>query len=349
MAIDFTAQIYELTEWKPRRKDLLKPFPGKFFRGPINTSTRVCELGELNGTVATLYEFFFQDTAARRVMVVLSRASAEPLLESEARGVLGQFVGPTQKEPVSRVFWARGSLEQNKQSASGFLRESGSLTENDFEHYGRLCVASDARGAAVIDTTVNALPPGERAERLAALCALAFAYRSVLDDVIDLLAVAGRNPRISPEQQLRAWSQFMSSYYFHEPIKLATIELARFYGAVRERHKISNLAQEVTDQLRLLAELVRLDRSEAQAKREKSMQRWIGCLGLMIAVFGATLTAAQVTPKVVSDAFSQWSQCNMKVGLLTCLNGGYKETASSDLQASPSKPVNQQKKMPTRH
>lgn len=335
MSIDFTAHVYELTEWKPRRKDVLTPFSGKFFRGPINSSMRWCELGEHNGVIGCLYEFFLPDQDAKRVMVVVSRESVEPLGEPDARGVLGQFVGPTQKEPVSRVLWARGPLEMCCPSVSQYLRESGSLTEADFDRVGRLCIASDARGIAVVDTTSIAPPPGERCHRLAALCALAFAYRSVLDDAIDLLAVAGRNSGRSSEVQLRSWSQFMSSYYFHEPIKLATIELARFYAAVRDRHKIPDVAREVTDQLKLLAELVRLDRSEIQANREKSIQRRIGATGLILALGGLLFTFAQVTPKVLSESYFQWRECEKSVGALGCLRGGYQDPTAANLKGSP--------------
>jgi hypothetical protein len=353
MAIEFSAHIYELTGWKARRKDELALFSGKFFRGPINASTQVCVLGELNGVIATLYIFFSQDAVAYRVMVVVSRESSEPLIEPDARGVLGQFVGPTQKELVSRVIWARGSLEQAKQSISSFLRDSGSLVEADFTQHGRLCVASDARGIAVVDTTTNALPPGERVERLAVLSALAFAYQSVLDDAIDHLALVGRDSPTAAERQLREWSYFMSSYYFHEPIKLSTIELARFYGAVRDRHKISGLAQEVTDQLKLLAELVRLDRSEAQAWREKLIQNGIAktslrltFVGAALAFVGAILTFTQVTPKVIGDAVAQWTECEKTIGLVVCVKGGYKETLAPSLILPSIKPNSMLKKLP---
>jgi hypothetical protein len=348
MPIDFTAHLYELTEWKPRRSDVLKPFAGKFFRGPINTSTLVCDLGELGGVIGTLYAFFSKGVIAPRVIVVLSKGSDQPLGEPDARGVLGQFVGPTHKEAVSRVFWARGSLEQQRSGASLFLRESGSLTESEFEPFGNLYVASDAKGVGVIDVTPHPLPPGERAERLAALCALVFAYRSVLDDAIDLLAVAGQDSRKSPEQQLRDWSKFMSSYYFHEPIKLTTIELARFYGAVRDRHKIFGLALEVTDQLKLLAELVRLDRSESQLKRDKGLQLRISAVGVLLAIIGVVLSSTQVTPKALADAFKQWDECEKTGGYLGCVLGGYKEPVASATSLTVPKPLGPPKKFPVR-
>lgn len=348
MTIDFSAHIYELTEWVPRKKDVLSPFSDKYFRQPLNSSTSVCVLGELNGVLGTVYIFFATDGAARRVMVVISRESTEPLSESDARGVLGQFVGPTKKEPVSRVLWTRGALENGQQEVSIFLRESRSLVATDFLQHGRLYVASDAKGIAVIDTTESIPPQKERAQRLAVLTAMAFAYQSVLDDAIDLLAEAGRKSSSIAEEQLREWSQFMSSFYFHEPIKLSTIELARFYGSVRDRHKISNLAQEVTDQLKLLAEIVRLDRSELQASREKTIQRRIGICGLLLAFVGAALTFAQVTPKTLSEASAQWGECARTVGVFNCMSGEYKDSSKSGTPTSSQKPPTMFKKPLTR-
>lgn len=337
MTIDYSAHIYELTDWSPRKKDVLLPFSDKYFRQPLNSSTNICVLGELNGVLGTAYLFFSTDGVARRVMVVISRESTEPLSESDARGVIGQFVGPTKKEPVSRVLWTRGSLENSQQEVSVFLRDSRSLIAADFLQHGRLYLASDAKGIAVIDSTESIPTQKDRAQRLAVLTAMAFAYQSVLDDAIDLLAEAGRKSSSVAEEQLREWSQFMSSFYFHEPIKLSTIELARFYGAVRDRHNISNLAQEVTDQLKLLADIVRLDRSELQANREKAIQRRIGICGLLLAFVGAALTFSQVTPKTLSEAFAQWGECRRTVGVLNCVFGEYKDSSKTSTPAASQK------------
>lgn len=343
MKIDFTAHIYELKNWTPRKKDELLPFADKFFRQPINSSTRTCILGELNGVTGSIFEFFQTDASAKRVMVVISRHSADPLSEPDARGVLGQFVGSTQKEAVSRVLWARGNLHDGRANASKFLRESDSLTASDFATHGRLQVVADAKGVAVIDESDNSYPPEKRAERLAVLTALCFAYQSVLDAAIDLLADAGRQSAARYETQLREWSRYMSSFYFHEPIKLATIELARFYGCIRDRHTISGLAHEVTEQLKLLADLVRLDRSEAQTIREKSIQFRVGIAGVALALIGATLTFAQVTPKVIADSISQWSGCGKRSGIPSCIAGHYVENEKSSSQGQITRQVGAKK------
>jgi hypothetical protein len=318
--MNYSSHIYELTNWNKRRQDVLAPFAGKFFRTPVSVNLLTCALGQINGIEAEILQFFSATSNATRTFAIVSQQAEIPLEESDARGALGQFVGGTRKDPVGRVLWLRGDLAQNREGVSGFLRGSNSLTEGDFKTHGNLRFVADAKGIAVVDTAPNQPPPTDRAIRLSQVLALASAYQSILDDVIDRLANVGTKAPNMAEHELRAWSEFMSASYYSEPVKLATIELARFYGEVRERQKIGLLAQEVTEQLRLLAELVRLDRTERQQRREQGTQRTIALFGIILTMIGlAQIT--QVTPQSVTNFRDAWTECIQVSGTRACVLG----------------------------
>lgn len=316
----YSAHIYELTNWKPRKKDILGKFSGKFFRKSISDGMQSCHLGELNGVNAELIQFFSTNFDATRTMVIVSQNAEVALDESIARGVLGQFVGPTEKEPVSKVIWIQGDLHNCCDVSSVFLRNSHSLTASAFKSQDNLRFTAEARGIAVVDTTGNALAPGDRVVRLSQLVALAYAYLSVLDDVIEKLAQASQSNSKAAEVELRRWSEFLSAHYFSEPVKLATVELCTFYGAVRDRHKITLHAEEVTEQLRLLAELVRLDRTDAQAQRDQKLQRSIAVFGILLTIIGL-VQVTQVLPDTVLKFRQEWSSCYDSNNLNKCLLG----------------------------
>lgn len=328
----YSAHIYELTNWKPRKKDILDKFNGKFFRKSISDETRSCSLGELNGVKVELIQFFSTNLDAIRTMVIVSQNAESALDESTARGVLGQFVGPTEKSPVSRVIWMQGDLHQCSDMASVFLRNSHSLTASSFKSQDNLRFVAEAKGLAVVDTTENALAPGERVIKLSQLVALAYAYLSVLDDVIEKLAHASQSNSKAAELELRKWSEFLSAHYFSEPVKLATIELSTFYGAVRNRHKITLHAEEVTEQLRLLAELVRLDRTDAQAQRDQTLQRSIAIFGIILTIIGL-VQIMQILPEIVSKFRNEWLSCYDSGNLEKCLLG------KSVIKSQPEKPI----------
>jgi len=143
------------------------------------------------------------------------------------------------------------------------------------------------------------------------------------------LSTVGLSSGKAAEAALRDWSRFMSAYYFSEPIKQDTIELCRLYTAVKERQKLSVLAQEATEQLRLLAELVRLDRTEAQAGREKRVQLLLGLLSLLLTFVGLS-QIVQVTPKTVLEFQESWKACSREFGWNDCIIGKRPPTNSAN-------------------
>jgi hypothetical protein len=141
---------------------------------------------------------------------------------------------------------------------------------------------------------------------------------------------------------LREWSRFMAAFYFSEPVRQDTIELCWLYNAVKERQKISLLAQEATDQLRLLADLVRLDRNEMQASREKRTQFSLTIFGIVLTLLGL-VQIAQITPKMVLDFRSVWGTCIRESGIQPCLLGE-RSMAHEPLATQP-----QNKRLPKEH
>lgn len=99
----------------------------------------------------------------------------------------------------------------------------------------------------------------------------------------------------------------MTACYFAEPIKQSTNEVGPFFRAIRDRQKVTHFAVEVTEQLRLLAELIRIERNEQQAQRDKKIQTRLTIASLLIALLALT-QCTQVTPKVVSDFGQQWGE-----------------------------------------
>jgi hypothetical protein len=168
------------------------------------------------------------------------------------------------------------------------------------------------------------------------LVTLSCAYGSVLETLISNLSLAGLNMGKVADLGLRDWSRLMAAFYFSEPVRQDTIELSRLYNAVKERQKISLLALEATDQLRLLADLVRLDRNEMQARREKRMQLSFTIFGIALTLLGL-IQIAQVTPKMVVDFRDVWTACIRDNGVKRCLLGEPNNAREPTASPLPSK------------
>lgn len=322
----YSSHIYELNNWAPRKRDQQSDFQGKFFRKAILAGIKYFKIEPVGNTDVEILQFFTPIKAAQRTMVIVSSAQENFLSESDARGVLGQIVGPTEKIYVSRVIWQQGAVLDCREISSQFLRGSSSLTEKSFEEKDNLFYAAEGHGVAIIETTQRPAPPHDRFARLSQATALTHAYRSVLNEVIENLSSVALSGKQQSEKELRKWSEFMAAAYFAEPINLSTIEISTLYRAVSESQKIDFHAKEVTEQMRLFAELVRLDRTEDQDKREKKLLFNFN----IIYGFGVFLTllslsqATQVTPKIVADFRAQWTSCFRQFGA-SCLIGGYED------------------------
>jgi hypothetical protein len=314
------AFVYELIDWKPRRIDKILSFPGKFFLQPLSLSTGFCELGQTDVFSGQILQFFRGVEASVRTFAIVRCEGETPPKEDQSRSFLASKVGNTRVELCSRVIWVRGELQEQVARVSEFLRDSQSLLPADFSEIGKLRVIADAKGLAVVDTTISSLPVLDRFSRACQLVALSSAYGAVLDHLMNNLSIVGLSSGKAAEVALRDWSRFMSAYYFSEPIKQDTIELCRLYTAVKERQKLSVLAQEATEQLRLLAEIVRLDRTEAQAGRERRVQLLLGLLSLLLTFVGLS-QVVQVTPKTVLEFQESWGSCSREFGWKDCATG----------------------------
>lgn len=316
----YCAFIYELIDWKPRRIDKILPFPGKFFLQPLSLSTGFRDLGQADIFSGQILQFFRGVEASVRTFAIVKCEVETPPKEDQSRSFLASRVGSTRVDLCSRVIWVGGELQQQVGRVSEFLRDSQSLLPADFSEVGKLRVVADAKGLAVVDTTASSLPASDRFSRACQLVALSSAYGAVLDHLMNSLSIVGLSSGKAAEAALRDWSRFMSAYYFSEPIKQDTIELCRLYSAVKERQKLSVLAQEATEQLRLLAELVRLDRTDAQAGRERRVQLLLGLLSLLLTFVGLS-QVVQVTPKTVLEFQESWNTCAREFGWNDCVIG----------------------------
>lgn len=313
----YFAFIYELKNWRPRRCDAWQPFKGEFLLDPLRASTASCDLGPGDGWSAQVLQFFREVPAGTRTLAIVTADAPASIDEQTARSFLASQVGKASIELLGRVAWFTGPLAGRCEEASRFLRDSKTLAADDFMALNALRVAADGKGLAVVDTSEPAPPAGDRFRRATQVVALSCAYGAMLEALLESLSRAGLMGGKAAEQALRDWSRFMSAYYFSEPVRQRTIELCHFYRAVRERQKLDVLVQEATEQLRLLAELVRLDRNEAQAGRERRRQLLLGLAGLVFAALGAI----QVTPKTMVDFRDAWSACRAEWGLWRCISG----------------------------
>lgn len=306
----YSAHIYLLSGWTPSKKQVFVPYT-EIFRKSIIYGTRICTVPSVDSINVEFIQFFSNLNQASRTVAIVWQYSNSPLEKTVAEEVLRPLVGSKMNTRSSSVIWINGELKECRGVVSQFLRESNALSESSFEAQDNLYFVADGRGIAVVDTTKNIersdSQPG-RSLRLSRVVSLAHAYMSVLDDVIESLGDAAQARNKNAEIELKKWSEFMSACYFAEPIKQTTIELGTFYKSVRDRQKVMQYAQEVTEQLRLLAELVRIERNEKQERNNVLNQRKLTIFGLLLTAV-SLVQCTQVTPKVAKDFTKLWSPC----------------------------------------
>jgi hypothetical protein len=237
----------------------------KFFRSPINNTLAIWESLPIDGWQYRLVQFF-NGEHSRAVAIAFSTSEDEITQEDVDKRMGAIFRGSRfDFSARSKLIWLNGDLDINTLLlASQFLRGTNSLTEESFDTINKIRFVADGRGVALIDISWDS---SERAKRLQLVIALSCAYQAALNDAIDELAQTATNDARLSEPKLRQWSKFLSAYYFHEPIKSSTVELIHFHEKIRDRQRINIQYQEVTDQLKLLAELVHIDRAEDSKKQ----------------------------------------------------------------------------------
>jgi len=291
------AYVYELMDATSIGNGSLKDVQGKFFIEPIKTSTQT---GTLPETV--LYKFevirFFTHTKSKAVTMLIchlktDQANSQVEVEDHLKTMkdLGSF------ELRFKVFGASGTLQTHLEAASLFIRGSKTLTESDFKNAATWQVAADANGVAIVGKGY-----GSNFDKDCRSVALCFAYKSILNGLIVDLSKVGLDKGANAERRLKEWAYFMSAYYFVLPISQHTNALCEIYSAVNTRQKLAILAAEATEQLQLLAKLVRLERTEEQSARDKKFQIGLTMLGLFIGM----LQIFQLTPEIVSKSWHAW-------------------------------------------
>jgi hypothetical protein len=282
------AYVYQLMDATSIANRSLNNVQGQFFIEPIKTSTQT---GTLQDT--DLYKFeairFFSHTKPKAVTMLIchlktDQKNSQVEVEDHLKTIkdLGSF------ELRFKVFGASGALQTHLEAASLFIRGSKTLTESDFKNAATWQVAADANGVAIVGKGY-----GSNFEKDCRSVALCFAYKSVLNGLIVDLSKVGLSEGANAESKLREWAYFMSAYYFVLPISQHTNALCEIYSAVNTRQKLAALASEATEQLQLLAKLVRLERTEQQSTRDKKFQIGLTVLGLFIGM----LQIFQLTPE----------------------------------------------------
>jgi hypothetical protein len=298
------AFVYKLTNGGADVNSKMQPFKGKFFIEPINQTTQVGTLSESADYKVDVIRFFVGANLNAIVILICYVKTKAVVCQADVEKYLKTFkeVGSLEDCLLSKVFGAPSSLQTELPAASKFLRNTNSLGESDFAKVSNLHISADAHGVAIVGNGFSAI----RFERACQSVALCCAYRSVLDDLICDLSEVGRSQGKNAEDKLKEWAYFMSAFYFVLPIRQNTIELCEIYSAVNNRQKLVTLANEATAQLQLLAKLVRLKRTEEQARQDKKFHSGLTYLGLIIAVIGA-LQIVQITPKTLIDFCREWA------------------------------------------
>jgi hypothetical protein len=295
----------------------------KFYRKPINQSLKIWSAPDVDGWSVLVFQFF-SDLQVRYVACAFKKEGAaieylerfrnaarrESEIAAESKEdwnavytVIGKAVGRAgefDKPPMkSKLIWLRGNLDNQTFVASQFLRGSNSLRNENFVQINQSSFASDAKGVALVDASNDS---EERCYNLLSVLALSCAYQAVLNDAIDSLAAVGSKINGRAEYEIRRWSAFLASYYFIEPVRASTIELIDFYQSIQKRQRISAQYAEVTEQLKIVAELAHIERAEAETSKTSKRSFRITLLGVVIAAASIT----QCTPKAWNDFKSAW-------------------------------------------
>jgi hypothetical protein len=342
----FFSQLICLQDgWSPRKGLSATRFPGRFLNKPLNDSTIVWNLGQESGWNFEVIQFFIGANTPPKCVAYGWTETVSKLSVEDFDRAIGSLLGRAGKFDSLRakVVWLQGSPRDKAIEASMFLRGSASLTEAGFKSINSLAYAADGKGFAVIDDSYDVQ---ERAYRLNHLICLACAYQQTLSQATEILADATVKRSLA-ESTLRDWSVFLARFYSDEPVRSTTVELVHFYGAYRDRLRIGKQSEELTAQLRLLADLVTSDRRESSQKQIESLQRKINFLGLLLTFFALIIggfSALQIQPKNAQEFRENWSRC-LKVSVAFCLEGGG-ESKDEDLSKRFSSPPLKHKNPP---
>lgn len=315
----YTSHIYELSDWTPPKNYEFVAYR-EVFRKSIQDDMDICKITIAPECELQIIRFFKSIRQATRTMAIISFIADSFTTKEIADDIVRKIAGSKASSRKASHIWLNGELEEMRGNASQFLRNSNALTVDSFESQNNTRFIADGLGFATIDTTklynANEEEYFQRPNRVSKVTCLAHAYLSVLDDVIEKLGDVVKQNGTNAELELKKWSEFMTACYFAEPIKQSTNEVGPFFRAIRDRQKVTQYADEVTEQLRLLAELIRIDRNEQQENRDKTLQRRISLIAILLAIV-ALPQCTQVTPKIVSEFTQQWGE---KFGIFSKTN-----------------------------
>jgi hypothetical protein len=314
----------------------------KFFRFPIAKNLEIWETEFELDWQYRLIKFFDKENV---VLIACGFNSTDADYNNiEAFKILRNIFNKSKFdfENESKFLWIKGELNSTSVlRASKFLRQSDTLKVNEFKTISAIDFVADGSGAALFDKFIDFEKSTDRVNRLQLVISLACAYQVVLNKAIDDLALAATNDRASSELKLRKWARFLSANYFKEPINTSSTELIHCYAYICERQRIDIQYKEVTDQLKLLADLVLIDRAEVAQKQaakaaaefakqsaistekatenarllqEQSIEiaaqsKIISSKGLWVTRFAALLAVAsiaQCTPKSLGEFYQGW-------------------------------------------
>lgn len=335
----YTSHIYELSDWNPPKNAEFVPYR-EVFRKSIQDDMDMCRLVEPMPAEVLIIRFFNSIKQATRTMAIVSFVTDTTATKEHADDIIKKHAGSKASSRKAGHIWLNGELEDMRLKASQFLRNSNALTADSFETQNNLRFVADGLGFAIVDTTklynCNEEEYFQRPARVSKVSCLAHAYLSVLDDVIERLGDVVKQNGTNAELELKKWSEFMTACYFAEPIKQTTNEVGPFFRAIRDRQKLTHFAVEVTEQLRLLAELIRIERNEQQEMRDKKLQSRLTLVSILIGML-ALIQCTQVTPKVYGDFVQQWGE--KFAGLSKASSSEQKDAniKKEDVQKTPAK------------
>ena len=319
----FSAYLIQiLPGWQPKSTQKVQDFQGGFLLKPLKNSTRIFVVGEEAGWQFEVIEFFSDSTTVPiHFAYAYNCGSGQALSVEDFDRMLGGKLGKsaTFGSLRMRVVWTDDPLEARIGDISQFLRGSNSLTAQEFALLNNLRYVADGKGFAVVGFAAGS----DRQLRLLQAVCLVCAYQVAMNNATESLSLAASNPNIS-ERKLLEWSIFLARYYSAEPVLSTTIELTHFYAAIRDRLRIGSQYQELTEQLRLFAEIVATNRREADSYRAAQAQKrftWLGLLvavvGLLVAVVGMLAAMLAVPPQQAAETSKKWWGC-VQMGWSKC-------------------------------
>ncbi|MBU9374749.1 hypothetical protein KTE28_10405 [Burkholderia multivorans] len=277
------------------------PLEGKYFLRPVHSSTMTST--RRNGNDPLVFRFFSGSNRA----ALFCFCPIDSLSEAATRSAWGRAIQlveqGTHPDEVGRFVWSNNTAGTTINDISLFLRGTGTLTEDSYSTIARLRVTVDAKGMAILSSE----PGGDRAGRALAAYMLGLAYHRVLEQAIHDLAECCRDDKKvkRTEAMHSEISRFIAGYYFDAPARVFTTEVGPLYAAIRNRLLLPALRRELVDQLGQIAEIIRMERTEAESAFETKLQRRFTLLGAFIGILGlAQLT--QTTPAQIETFTAGW-------------------------------------------